>query len=404
MTDLAFDVIIVGGGPVGGAFACALAGAGLRTAVIDHENPAAELVPQFDGRALAVALTAQRVFQAVGLWEKTAPFAAAIEQIRVVDGASPLHLHYHHREVGNEPFGWIVESRGLRRAVAERLGAMPGITRFAPARLARLERSAHKVEAHLADGRVLEAPLAVGADGRRSVTREGAGIKVRVRDYRQTAIVCTVAHEHPHHNVAYEHFLPAGPFAILPLPGNRAGIVWTERSHLAPAIMAEDDAAFLVELKSRFGDFLGGIVLEGPRFAHPLSAQLADRYWAPRLALVGDAAHAMHPVAGQGMNMGLRDAAALAQLVVEAKRLGQDVGGDLILERYARWRRFDNLLMLGMTDGLVRLFSNDIAPIRLVRDIGLAAVNRMPAAKRLFTGHAMGLAGDIPRLMKGEAL
>ncbi len=225
-----------------------------------------------------------------------------------------------------------------------------------------------------------------------------------MRDYDQIAIVCTVAHELPHGNVAHEHFLPAGPFAILPLPGNRSGVVWTERAHLAPAIMAETDTGFLSELRSRFGAFLGEIALEGPRFAHPLSFQLAEDYWAPRLALVGDAAHAMHPVAGQGMNMGLRDASALAERIVVAKRLGLDLGGSEVLERYAGWRRFDNLLMLAMTDGLVRLFSNEIPPLKLARDVGLAAVNWMPMAKRLFTGHAMGLEGDLPRLMRGEAL
>jgi len=236
------------------------------------------------------------------------------------------------------------------------------------------------------------------------MVRERAGIAVKKRDYRQIAIVCTVAHEVPHGNIAHEHFLPAGPFAILPLPGNRSGVVWTERAELAPAIMREDDAGFMAELHARFGDFLGRIELEGPRFAHPLSFQLAADYTAPRLALVGDAAHAMHPVAGQGMNMGLRDASALAERIVEARRLGLDLGGSEVLERYASWRRFDNLLMLAMTDGLVRLFSNEIAPLKLARDIGLAAVNRMPPAKRLFTRHAMGLEGDLPRLMRGQAL
>lgn len=400
----AIDTVIVGGGPVGGVLALALAQAGLGVAVIDHEDPNAELVAQFDGRALAVALTAQRAMAAVGLWDFVAPFAADIAYIRVTDGNSPATLNYHHEEVGEEQFGWIVESQGLRRALAVKLGAQPGLMRFAPARVATIERAAARVTVTLAGGETLVAPLIVGADGRRSMVRESAAIAVKKRDYDQIAIVCTVAHERPHGNVAHEHFLPAGPFAILPLPGNRSGVVWTERARLAPAIMALDDVGFLDELAGRFGDFLGALALEGPRFGHPLSFQLADAYWAPRLALVGDAAHAMHPVAGQGMNMGLRDAAALAERIVEAHRLGLDVGGDQVLERYARWRRFDNLLMLAMTDGLVRLFSNEIAPLKLARDIGLAAVDRIPAAKLLFTRHAMGIEGDLPRLMKGEAL
>lgn len=399
-----FEVIVVGGGPVGGALALAVAQARLSVAVIDHEDPNAERVPQFDGRALAVALTAKRVMDAVGLWPGVAPFAAPIERIRVADGTFPATLTYDHEEVGKEPFGWIVESAGLRRALAARLGGQANLVRLAPAKVAEIARGEGAVTVSLADGTVLNAPLIVGADGRRSMVRDSAGIAVRQRDYHQTAIVCTVAHEKPHGNIAHEHFLPAGPFAILPLPGNRSGIVWTERSSVAPAIMREDDAGFLAELRSRFGEFLGAIALEGPRFAHPLSFQLAEAYWTSRLALVGDAAHAMHPVAGQGMNMGLRDAAALAERIVETSRLGLDIGGAEMLERYARWRRFDNLLMLGMTDGLVRLFSNDIRPLKIARDLGLAAVNRLPAAKRLFTRHAMGLEGNLPRLMKGEAL
>lgn len=399
-----FEAIVVGGGPVGGALALAVAQAGLSVAVIDHEDPDAERVPQFDGRALAVALTAKRVMDAVGLWPGVAPFAAPIERIRVADGSFPATLAYDHEEVGKEPFGWIVESAGLRRALAARLGGQANLVRLAPAKVAEIARGEGMATVTLADGTVLTAPLIVGADGRRSMVRDSAGIAIRQHDYHQTAIVCTVAHEKPHGNIAHEHFLPAGPFAILPLSGNRSGIVWTERSSVAPAIMREDEPGFLAELRSRFGEFLGAIALEGPRFAHPLSFQLAEAYWASRLALVGDAAHAMHPVAGQGMNMGLRDAAALAERIVETSRLGLDIGGAEMLERYARWRRFDNLLMLGMTDGLVRLFSNDIRPLRIARDLGLAAVNRLPAAKRLFTRHAMGLEGNLPRLMRGEAL
>jgi 2-octaprenyl-6-methoxyphenol hydroxylase len=404
-----FDVIIVGGGPVGGVLGLALAQAGVSVAVIDHENPQAAVVPNFDGRALSVALTAKRAMTAVGLWPQVAPHAAAIARIRVADGDAPVALNYHHEEVSEEPFGWIVESEGLRRAVGAALGRQSNLTHLAPAKIAQIERGPGFVtvtmqDGTMQDGETLTAPVIVGADGRRSMVRESAGIGVTTRDYDQVAIVCTVAHEKPHANIAHELFLPAGPFAILPLPRNRSGVVWTERAHLGPAIMKESDAGFLDELRSRFGEFLGAIALDGPRYAHPLSFQLADAYWVPRLALVGDAAHAMHPVAGQGMNMGLRDASALAERIVEARRLGLDIGGSEVLERYARWRRFDNLLMLGMTHSLVRLFSNEIAPLKLARDAGLAVVNRMPAAKRLFTRHAMGLEGDLPRLMRGEAL
>ncbi|HSV28111.1 MAG TPA: FAD-dependent monooxygenase, partial [Candidatus Omnitrophota bacterium] len=229
-------------------------------------------------------------------------------------------------------------------------------------------------------------------------------IGVSVWDYHQSGIVTTVAHEKPHRGIAHERFLPAGPFAILPMQGNRSSIVWTEKLSLAPAIVAQSDDDFLAELMVRFGDFLGKVELAGPRFHYPLTLQVADRAIDRRLALVGDAAHGMHPVAGQGMNMGIRDVAALAEAVVDARRLGLDVGGPDVLERYQRWRRFDNMLMLGLTDAMVRLFSNDIGPLKLARDLGLAAVQRMPAAKRFFMKHAMGVVGDLPRMMRGERL
>ena len=404
MTEIVADVVIIGGGLVGGPLACALAGAGLSVALVDGEVPDATLSPSFDGRASAVALAPQKMLEAIGLWPDIAPWAAPIKHIRVSDGASPLFLHYDHREVGDVPFGWIVENRALRQANLKAIARHDRIAFLAPARLVELQRHPGDVVATLADGRTVRARLAVAADGRASPVREGAGIGVTRWDYRQTAIVCTVAHSLPHGDAAQEHFLPAGPFAILPLTGNRSSVVWTEKAHLTDAILRQDDDAFLRELHSRFGDYLGDLSLEGPRFSYPLSLQFADSYTARRLAIIGDAAHGMHPVAGQGMNMGLRDVAALAELLVEAKRLGQDLGDAQILARYGRWRRFDNLLMLGLTDGLVRLFSNDIAPVKLARDVGMAAVNRLPTLKRFFMRHAMGMVGELPKLLRGETL
>lgn len=403
-TDMRCDVLIIGGGLVGGPLACALAQSGVSVAVVDHEDPATAVAPAFDGRASAVALGAQRVLAGVGLWEDITPYAAPIKQIRVSDGHSPLFLHYDHQVLGEEPFGWIVENRAIRQAVLKRLPQLEQATLLAPLSVQSLDRTVDGVTATLSDGRTLQAQLVVAADGRPSPTRKGAGIGLTRWDYHQTAIVCTVAHAKPHNDIAQEHFLPAGPFAILPLPGNRSSVVWTEKGHLVKSIMAQPDEDFLRELKSRFGEFLGEIAVEGPRFAYPLSLQFADAYTARRLALVGDAAHGMHPVAGQGMNMGLRDVAALAEVLVEAHRLGLDLGNATVLERYARWRRFDNLLMLGLTDVIVRLFSNGIKPLALARDIGLAAVNRMPRLKKFFMRHAMGLVGELPRLMKGQAL
>jgi len=404
MTEISADVVIIGGGLVGGPLACALAGAGLSVALVDGEVPDETLAPTFDGRASAVALAPQRMLAAIGLWPDIEPWAAPIKHIRVSDGASPLFLHYDHREVGDVPFGWIVENRALRQANLRGIARHGRINFLAPARLVNLQRNPADVVATLADGRTIRARLAVAADGRTSPVREGAKIGVTRWDYHQTAIVCTVAHSLPHGDAAQEHFLPAGPFAILPLTGQRSSVVWTEKAHLADAILAQNEAGFRRELEARFGDYLGDLTLEGPRFSYPLSLQFADSYTAHRLAIIGDAAHGMHPVAGQGMNMGLRDVAALAELLVEAKRLGQDLGDAQILARYGRWRRFDNLLMLGLTDGLVRLFSNDIGPVKLARDVGMAAVNRMPPLKRFFMRHAMGLVGELPKLLRGEAL
>lgn len=397
------DVLIVGGGLVGGALACALGQAGLRVAVVDHEDPARLVRAEYDGRASAVALSARNALAAVGVWTGVAPHAQPILDIRVTEGDSPLFLQYGAEVRDDRPFGWMAENRALRRALLARMAVLPGVTLYAPARLAELSRDTERASARLDDGRTLAAALVVAADGRGSAVRRQAGIGVVDRDYRQHGIVCTVRHERPHRGIAHERFLPAGPFAILPLPGNRSSIVWAERADLAPAIMAQDDEGFLAELRLRFGDFLGDLALEGRRFSHSLGLRLALRYVDRRLALVGDAAHGLHPIAGQGMNMGIRDVAALAELVVERHRLGLDIGDPAILARYQVWRRFDNLLMAAMTDGINRLFSNRIPPLRLVRDLGLAAVHRMPPLKRLFARHAMGLAGDLPRLLRGEA-
>jgi 2-octaprenyl-6-methoxyphenol hydroxylase len=399
-----FDVLIIGGGPVGGLLAVALAQAGVSVAVVEAAPSEALARPGSDARAIAIAYSARTLIKTVGAWEGMRDEAGEILEIRVTDNASPLFLHYDHLELGDQPLGWIVPNPAIRRSVMARLTASPAATLFAPARVKRLERLAGRVEAELEDGRVLRASLAVAADGRFSKTRDAAGITLVRRDYRVSGMVCVMAHEEPHHGIAHERFLPAGPFAILPLAGNRSGVVWTEPHDLAAAICGQDDEGFRAELAAKTGGFLGEIRLEGPRFHHPLTLHYADDIISRRLALVGDAAHGMHPIAGQGMNMGIRDVAALAEVIVDARRLGLDPGGPEVLERYQRWRRFDTMLMLGLTDGLDRLFSNDVGPLRLARRLGLAAVNRMPDAKRFFMRHAMGLVGDLPRLLRGERL
>jgi 2-octaprenyl-6-methoxyphenol hydroxylase len=406
---LTADALIVGAGPVGGLLALLLSRAGLDVLVIDAGDPARIGRPNSDGRAIAIALAAQRAMRAAGLWSRLDQQAQPILDIRVTDGTAPAALHYDHRAVGSEPFGWIVENESIKAATLAALdetapdGASP-LRLLAPMTVAAWDFGAGRVRATLADGRRVDAALAVAADGRPSPTRAAAGIAVRTRDYRQHAIVCAVAHERPHHGWAFEHFQPSGPFALLPMTGRRSGVVWTERAAFAPAIMDQDDDAFLAELADHAGDTMGRLSLAGPRFSYPLTLQVAERMIGPRLALVGDAAHGMHPIAGQGLNLGIRDVAALAQLVVEARRMGQDPGGPAVLEHYQRWRRFDTVSMLAATDGLNRLFSNDVLPVKLARDLGLAAVERLPGLKRVFMRHAMGLLGDLPRLLDGRPL
>jgi len=404
------DILVIGGGLAGGTLSLALAQNGFLVATVDKEDMAGWIDRGFDGRASAVALSSQRVLQSVGIWDVIKDETAPIHDIRVADGGSPLFLHYDHEELGDEPFGYMVENRSIRKGLNTQVGKTKGLTYFAPNEVKTLERDTNGVHATLKDGTKIEAKLVIACDGRGSSTREGAGIKLTKWDYKQAGIVCTVEHERPHDFCAQEHFLPSGPFAILPLTGTaekpacRSSIVWTERLDLWPIMMELDDDDFLEELELRFGDFLGEIKVVGPRFAYPLSLQYAETYIAERLALVADSAHGMHPIAGQGLNMGLRDVAALAEVLVGARRTGQDIGARMVLEKYERWRRFDNDLMLGVTDALVKLFSNDIEPVKLARDLGMAAVDQLPDLKRFFMHHAMGTVGELPRLMRGEAL
>ena len=398
------DIVVIGGGLSGLPFAIACAAAGLATIVIDREQPATQLAEPFDGRSSAIAYGSKCVLDGLGIWQHAAEEAQPILDIRVADQGSPLFLHYDHREIGDQPLGWIVENRAIRRALFRRLAALPELIHLAPAQPLRVLREESGVTVELADGRTIRARLVVAADGRNSQLRRDAGIRTFGTEYRQHAISGTVAHEKPHHGVAVEHFLAAGPFAILPMTGNRSSVVWTERAALAPALVKLPEADFNSELRRRFGDFLGEVEWQGPRWSYPLGVLYAERITDKRLALVGDAAHVIHPIAGQGLNLGIRDLAALAELVVDAHRLGLDPGAADVLERYQQWRRVDTLALTAVTDGLNRLFSNDLAPIKLVRDIGLALVDRAPPLKRLFMRHAMGVVGTLPRLVRGEAL
>ena len=411
-----FDVVIAGGGLTGPTLAVALADAGLKVALCDAEPLETRLDPAFDGRASAIAAANWRQWRALGVAPLLEPDAQPIRRILVTDGPAPgpsamapppVFLEFSSDDLGgdgdDEPMGWMVENRRIRQAFAQTL-AKRKVATFAPAAVVEAVIEDPACHVTLADGRVLEAPLLIGAEGRRSVVREAAGIGTYGWAYGQCGVVATVRLERDHEGVAHEYFLPGGPFAILPLKDQRASLVWSEHKDRARALIDASPEAFEAHLARRFGDFLGRPTLVGARMQFPLSLQMAERMVAPRVALVGDAAHAVHPIAGQGLNLGLKDAAALAEVIVEARRLGEDWSSELVLERYARWRRVDAVGLALATDLFTRLFSNDHPALRLARGAGLALVNRLAPAKRLLVREAAGMLGDTPRLLRGEPL
>lgn len=402
------DIIIAGGGLNGPALALALAGAGLSVAVIDARPATARAADDFDGRAYALALASRRLLTALGLWGELAPKSQPILKVEAAqgqpgEGAGPFHLSFDSAEIEEGPVGHMLEDRFLYAAL---LAAMQGKVTHLPGRQVTGQAvQPGQVVVKLDDGRTVTARLLVGADGRGSGVASRAGIKRRGWGYGQTALVAAVDHERPHHGTAWQYFMPSGPLAILPLPGNRSSIVWSEPDDTARAIAALPDDAFLDVLRPRFGDFLGAISLAGPRFSYPLSLSLADSYVAHRIALVGDAAHGVHPIAGQGLNLGLRDVAALAEVIVDAARRGEDIGAADVLDRYQRWRRFDaTALGLGM-DSVNRLFSNDNPVLRTARGLGMGVVTAIPPLRRAFMRQAAGLSvAPMPRLLAGQPL
>jgi 2-octaprenyl-6-methoxyphenol hydroxylase len=400
------DLAVVGGGMTGLAIACATAGAGAEVALIDPVPWPDSIAPPFDGRVTAIARASRYLLEGIGVWSALEDEAQPIVDIEVSERASPFSVRYDHREVGSEPLGHIVENRVIRAGLIARAEALRGetLTLAVPDKVRRIERRRDKAWIELERGGRLEARLIVGADGRNSLCRRAADIGVTRFPYEQTGIVATIAHEKPHRGLAVERFFPSGPLAILPMKGERSSIVWAAANDLAETLIDLNDEAFLGELEERFDPRLGEIALAGPRFHYPLSMAQAKRYADQRLALIGDAARAIHPIAGQGWNLALRDVAALAELAVDALRLGLDPGALSVLQRYERWRRFDSLALIAITDGLNRLFANDVLPLKLAREWGLGLVNRAPPLKRFFMRHAMGLVGDLPRLMRGEAL
>ncbi|RVT82126.1 2-octaprenyl-6-methoxyphenyl hydroxylase [Rhodobacteraceae bacterium CCMM004] len=402
------DALIAGGGLNGTALALALASGGLRVGLVDPLAASVRSGAGFDGRSYALSLGSVNLLRALGIWFELEGDAQPILAIRVSDGhagqgASPLALAFDHAEIEEGPMGHMVEDRHLRPALlraVERAGIALYDRRAAVAHAA----DPTGIRATLDDGTEVRARLLVGCDGKRSPTAVRAGIGRMTWGYGQTGMVAAISHGRPHEGTAHQFFMPEGPLAILPLTGNRSSIVWTERADRAEAVAALDDAAYLETLRPRFGDFLGDIALAGSRFSYPLGLSLAHRMAGDRVALVGDAAHAVHPIAGQGLNAGLKDVGALAEVLVEARRRGEDIGRADVLERYQRWRRWDVATLALATDGFNRLFSNDNPFLRLARDAGLAMINAWPEARRGFIREAAGLTGDRPRLLAGRPL
>jgi len=400
------DILIAGAGFAGLALAIALR-QGLGTALsIAVADPALER-GVIDARASAIAAAARHLFEAIGVWDRVAALSEPILDMVVTDSKlddaiRPVFLSFAGEVAPGEPFAHMIENEPLVNALLDK--ARADRVTLIPAAVANFARASSEMLVQLADGSRVATRLLVAADGARSHIRELAGIQCYGWSYGQSAIVTTVAHERDHHGRAEEHFLPSGPFAILPLRNRRSSVVWTERTAESERIMMLDDPGFHAELEKRFGLRFGEITLAGPRRAYPLGFSVARAFVADRLALVGDAAHMIHPIAGQGLNMGLRDVAALAEAIVDAARLGLDPAGSDVLERYQRWRRFDTMAMGVATDGLNRLFSNHSDALRLVRDIGLGMVDRLPALKHVFIREAAGLVGEVPKLLKGEAL
>jgi 2-octaprenyl-6-methoxyphenol hydroxylase len=403
------DVVIVGGGLNGPLLALALAKAGLSVALVDAGEPSRLASPAFDGRAYALNIGTRNILRALGLWAELEPEAQPIHDMKIShgragEGAGPIWLHYDQAEVEAGPLGYLLEDRFLRKALMEAGEAAPGTRFLWRETVAAQEARGEAAELTLAGGGRVRGRVLVGCDGRNSGTARRAGIGRIGWDYGQMALVATVTHERPHGGTAHQFFTPEGPLAILPLTGNRSSIVWTDRADRAQTLGRLDDDRLLAVLRPRFGDFLGEIGLEGRRYTYPLSLSLAEALTAPRLALVGDAAHGIHPLAGQGLNLGFRDVATLAEVLADADRRGEDIGSANVLERYGRWRRADAASLAIVTDGLNRIFSTDNPLLRLGRTLGMGLLGNMPALQRSMIRDAMGVAGDLPRLQRGLPL
>ena len=398
------DIAIVGGGLNGPILALALAQAGISTTVIDALTTKVRKNPSFDGRSYAVALTSQRLLNNIGLWGDIKDNAQRMLEIKVSDGRagegpSPFFMHFDHAEIEDGPMGYMVQDRYLRRTLLDAITSNLNITHMSDQTVVSQDAANGGITVTLASGKAITARALTGCDGRGSGSALRAGIKRIGWGYGQTALVCAIEHEKPHGGIAHQFFMPAGPLAILPLTGNRSSIVWSETEANATAFNALSDEEYLTMLRPRFGDFLGEISLAGARYSYPLALSMTDRLVADRVALVGDAAHGLHPIAGQGLNAGMRDIAALVQIISEAQKRGEDYGNLAVLKRYEEWRRFDNTALALTTDTFNKLFSNDNPLLRLGRDLGMGLINAVPSLRRVIIREAAGLSGDLPDLM-----
>ncbi|MEJ2552928.1 MAG: 2-octaprenyl-6-methoxyphenyl hydroxylase [Gammaproteobacteria bacterium] len=403
-----YDLVIVGGGMVGASLAIALGGSALRIALLEAVPFRSASQPSYDDRAIALAYGTHRIFAAMDLWDVLRGEATPIHSIHISDRGHFGFTRLDCRDEGVEALGYVAVSRAMGAVLAERLQQLSNVEVICPATVTNVViggcHAEVEIDGDAAAARRLTASLVVAADGAKSQVREWLGIGTVHWDYGQTAVITNVTPEHPHHNRAFERFTDSGPLALLPMSEKRCSVVWTVRSELAEDVTAMDDVAFLNALQRRFGGRLGTFQRVGARRAYPLMLVRAKEHVRPRLALIGNAAHTLHPVAGQGFNLGLRDVAVLAEVLYDAAAAGRDIGDMQVLQSYARWRRRDHSKMIAFTDGLARVFANPLTPLRLLRNAGLLAVDMMPPLKHVLTRHTMGLAGRLPRLARGLPL